>query len=146
MNKQEPEWRHLLALLVFMSGVSTCPPATAGLAEVVTEPDEVAAEPVKVIETGAPVIPGVIRRILADPDRDYASARGQDDCSSESLYNTARGMLGKYADNPEANSSILKEYIMSGEEQCNCTAAIVGKDFEILLTHLGTNISSVPCL
>jgi hypothetical protein len=139
MYKSQTDYRRLPAILLFMAGIVTGPLTVAG-------PAEVAAEPTEVVETGAPVLTGVISRVLADPNRDYASARGPDDCSSESLYNSAKGMLGKYVDSPVENSGKLKEYIMSGEEQCNCTAAIVGQDFDILLAQLGTDISSVPCL
>jgi hypothetical protein len=105
-----------------------------------------AADPTDVIQTGAPVIPKLIGRILEDPYRDYDSVKGPDDCSSESLYNDSREMLGKYAADPAANGEALREYIISGEAQCNCTAAIVRKEFDILLDHLEADISKVPCL
>lgn len=139
MNKPVCEYRHLLATFLYLAGVAAGPLPAA-------EPAEVAAQPTEVIETGAPVIPLLIERVLADPDLDYASTRGPDDCSSEPLYDTAKDMLGKYVEDPGTNGSLLKEYILSGEKQCNCTAAIVGADFELLLTQLGTDLSSVPCL
>ncbi len=146
MDKPHTGDRNLLAILLFMTTAAACPPATAGPSEVMTEATEVAAQPTEIIETDTPVIPSVIRRILTDPNRDYASARGPDDCNSEMVYDSTKDMLAKYVDNPTENSGILKDYIMSGAEQCNCTAAIVGKDFEILLDQLGTNISGAPCL
>lgn len=105
-----------------------------------------AADPPNVIQTGAPVIPKLIERILEDPNRDYDSVKGPDDCSSESLYNESKEMLGKYAADPAANKEALREYIISSEAQCNCTAAIVRKEFDILLDHLEADISKVPCL
>ena len=105
-----------------------------------------AADPPNVIQTGAPVIPELIGRILEDPYRDYDSVKGPDDCNSETLYNDSKDMLGKYVADPETNADALREYIISSEERCNCTAAIVRKDFDILLDHLEADISKVPCL
>ncbi len=90
--------------------------------------------------------PRIIERIVSDPDRNYESVRGPYDCSSESLYNAAMEVLAGYADNPTENSPALRKYILSGEAQCNCTGAIVGKNFDNLLEQLGSDISEVPCL
>lgn len=137
----EPETKHYylpaVLLLICLTGPDPLPAA---------EPAEVPAGPTEVITTGAPVIPELIGRIIADPKRDYISASGPDDCSSESLYTDTKDILGNFAADPEANAGVLRDYIVSGEEQCNCASAIVGKDFALLLTHLGMDISSVPCL
>jgi hypothetical protein len=116
-----------------MAGVISLP-ATA------EEPDEVVP-----ITSGYPVVPGLIERIVTDPDRAYENVRGPDDCSSESLYIRTREMLAAFAYNPAENSKALREYILSGEAECNCTAAIVGKDLDILLEHVGSDISKTPC-
>jgi hypothetical protein len=105
-----------------------------------------ADDPADVIQTGAPVIPKLIGRILEDPYRDYDSVKGPDDCNSEALYLGSKEILGKYAADPAANEEALREYIISSEEQCNCTAAIVRKEFDILVNHLEADISKVPCL
>jgi hypothetical protein len=101
------------------------------------------------VQEVVPVKPGVtalIGRILADPHRDYHSVHGPDDCNSEATYQGTREVLGKYVADPVANKPVLKDYIFSGEAGCNCTRAIIGKDIDILMKDLGTDISELPCL
>ena len=95
---------------------------------------------------GYAAIPRLIERIVSDPDRTYESVRGPDDCSSESLYSTTVKALADYAHNPVENSATLRKYILSGEAQCNCADAIVGKDMDSLLEQVGSSISEAPCL
>ena len=123
---------YLCSILISMSGLVSLP-AMAEQLEMVDQSSYAA-------------IPRFIERIVSDPDRTYESVYGPDDCSSESLYNAAMEVLAGYAVHPTENSPALKKYILSGEAQCNCTEAIVGKDFDNLLEQLGSDISEVPCL
>ena len=96
-----------------------------------------------------PAQPGMTKllgRILADPQRDYQRVHGPDDCNSEAVYQDTKGALGDYVANPGEQKSALKDYIFSGEAACNCTRAIVGKDIDILMKDLGSDISALPCL
>ena len=130
-----PATKHVYpgAILVFLAGISSFP-------VLAVEPTFVAEE------TSNPVTNGLIRRILEDPRRDYSSASGPDDCNNEALYIRTKELLGKYVANPMENREVLSDYILSSKEQCNCTGAIIGKDFDILLKDLGSDISQVPCL
>lgn len=92
------------------------------------------------------VVPDLIGRIVMDPHRDFADVQGPDDCPDESIYQSTRTALGSYAADPEANGEALKEYVMSGEAQCNCASALVGQYFRILLEDVGADLSSAPCL
>ena len=74
-----------------------------------------------------------------------ASVSGSDDCNSEALYHGTKEQLGKYVASPMDNQEALRDYILSGKEQCNCTLPIIGKNFNILLKDLGSDISQVPC-
>ena len=105
-----------------------------------------AQEPAVEDATENPVVPDLIGRIVMDPNRNFDSVRGPDDCRSESVYQSAKAALGSYAVNPEANSAALKEYVMSGGAECNCASAIVGQYFNNLLDDIGSDLSSVPCL
>jgi hypothetical protein len=98
-----------------------------------------------VIPSDYPAVPNLIGRIVSDPNHTYEDVRGPDDCSSESLYLATKDMLSGYAMNPVENSAALKKYILSDEAQCNCTAAIVGKDLDDLLENVGSDISRIPC-
>jgi hypothetical protein len=131
MNMIQSNRLYLCVILVSMAGVMAMP-ATA-------------EEQGMVIQPGYPVVPNLIGRIVSDPDRTYEDVRGPDDCSSESLYLTTKDMLAGYSINPTENSAALKAYILSGEAQCNCTAAIVGKDLDALLENVGSDISKTPC-
>jgi hypothetical protein len=106
------------------------------------------AEEAAVVEVipGKPGVTGIIGRILEDPHRDYQSAQGPDDCSSEEIYHDTREVLGKYVANPVGNKAVLRDYIFSGEAACNCTRAIIGKDIDILMKDLGADMSGLPCL
>ena len=90
-----------------------------------------------ILQTGKPALTELIKRILEDPHRGYSSVEGSFGCTSEALYLGTKELLGKYADSPEENQEALSDYILSGKEQCHCTEAIIGKDFDILLDNLG---------
>lgn len=119
---------YLLALLVVLTGAGSFSLLAAG-------PEVV------ILETGKPVIPDLIRRILEDPHRSYSSVQGSFDCASEELYLRSREILGKYAAAPLENKAALSNYLLSSKEQCNCAQAIVGKNFENLLFDLGPETS-----
>lgn len=93
-----------------------------------------------------PGVNEVIGRILDDPQRDYASAQGPDDCNSEELYLGTKTALGNYVANPAGQQAAMQDYILSGREPCNCTRAIVGKYIDDLVKELGMDMSHLPCL
>jgi hypothetical protein len=111
---------YLLAILVVLAGAGSFPLLAAG-------PDVV------IPETGKPVIPDLIRRILEDPHKGYSNVKGSFDCASEDLYLRSRDILGKYAEAPVENQEALSNYLLSSKEQC--------KNFEILLYDLGPETS-----
>jgi hypothetical protein len=115
---------YLAAILAMLAGIGSSPLLAQA-------PEGV------ILETGKPVIPDLIRRILEDPHRGYANVAGSFDCASEAVYLRTREILGQYATGPEENQAALSGYILSGKEQCNCAQAIVGKEFDILLHDLG---------
>jgi hypothetical protein len=119
---------YLLAILVVLAGAGSFPLLAAG-------PDVV------IPETGKPVIPDLIRRILEDPHKGYSNVKGSFDCASEDLYLRSRDILGKYAEAPVENQEALSNYLLSSKEQCNCAQAIIGKNFETLLYDLGPETS-----
>jgi len=125
-----PATKHvcLAAILMSLAGIGSFPV----LAEA---PEGV------ILETGKPVVTELIRRILEDPHRGYPSVDSSFDCNSETLYLGTRDLLGKYVDNPVEYQAALRDYILSGKEQCHCTQAIIGKDFDILLDDLGSETS-----
>jgi hypothetical protein len=92
-------------------------------------------------QLNAPGMTGLIGRILEDPRRGYSSMDSSYGCNSEALYLATREVLGKYVDSPVENQRALSEYILSGKEQCICTEAIIGVDFDILLDNLGPETS-----
>jgi hypothetical protein len=123
---------YLLTILMLLTGIGSFP--------------VLAEEPAAVVkEESNPVMNELIGRILKDPSRDYSSVSGPDDCNSEPLYHGTKEQLGKYVASPMENQEALRDYILSGKEQCNCTLAIIGKNFNILLKDLGSDISQVPC-
>jgi hypothetical protein len=119
---------YLLAVLMVLTGAGSFPLLAAG-------PEIV------ILETGKPVIPDLIRRILEDPHKGYSNVKGSFDCASEELYLRTREILGKYAAAPVENQEALSNYVLSSKEQCNCAQAIIGKNFENLLYDLGPETS-----
>jgi hypothetical protein len=87
----------------------------------------------------------LLKNILGDTNRTFSRYQGPDDCSSESLYVETREVLGKYADAPAQHQEAVRDYILAGKPQCNCTRAIIGKNFDILVDAVGSNLSQVPC-
>jgi len=88
---------------------------------------------------------GLLKNILGDTDRHFGRYQGPDDCSSEQLYVDTREVLGSFADAPEQNEDALRNYILASKQQCNCTRAIIGKNFDILVDAVGSDLSQVPC-
>lgn len=127
--------RPVNAAVLFL--VSTC----AGVAPAL------AADPEMIIETKPqPGLTGLIERALYDPYKSFTHVQGRDDCNSETDYHVTREALGVYATDAEAGRESLMNYILSGAAECNCTRAIVGKDFDILIGDLGLTFSQLPCL
>ena len=87
----------------------------------------------------------LLENILGDTDRHYDRYQGPDDCSSEQLYVNTRAVLGNYAGAPEQYQEALRNYILANKQQCNCTRAIIGKNFDILVDAVGSDFSQVPC-
>ena len=87
----------------------------------------------------------LLKNILGDTNRHFDRYQGPDDCGTEQLYVTTRGLLGNYADAPEQNQDALRNYILANKQQCNCTRAIIGKNFDILVDAVGSDLSQVPC-
>ena len=83
--------------------------------------------------------------ILGDTNRHYDRYQGPDDCNTEQLYVNTREVLGNYAEAPEQNQEALRHYILASKQQCNCTRAIIGKNFDILVDAVGSDLSQVPC-
>ena len=124
---------HLTLAVIFTSAASIL--STAAAAE----------EPNADSQTAESVVPRLIERIVTDPNRAYADVQGPSDCESEILYETTIRILDGYAKSPTENALMVKRYVLSDKRQCNCTGAIVGKDFDILLHDVGTSISTIPC-
>jgi len=114
-----------------------------GIASFTTLAEEAGVEGVILNQPG---ITGLLDRLLADPHRDYHGVWGPDDCNSEDTYLGTRNQLSEYAANPVEKKSALKDYILSGQAQCNCTRAIVGKEMDILVEDVGLNMSDLPCI
>jgi len=93
-----------------------------------------------------PGITPLLGRILADPNRNYQRFRGPDDCNGEEVYLGTRKVLEEYVATPPEKEAELRDYLLSGKEQCNCTRAIVGKEINILVKDLGLDMSELPCL
>jgi len=87
----------------------------------------------------------LLKNILGDPERNFSRYQGLDDCSTERLYLDTRELMGKYADAPSKHQEALRAYILANKSQCNCTRAIIGKDFDILVDAVGSDLSRVPC-
>ena len=87
----------------------------------------------------------LLLNILGDTNRHYDRYQGPDDCSTEQLYLNTRELLGNYANAPEQNQEALRTYILANKQQCNCTRAIIGKNFDILVDAVGSDLSQVPC-
>jgi len=87
----------------------------------------------------------LLKNILGDTNRHFDRYQGPDDCSTEQLYVNTRELLGNYANAPEQNQESLRNYILASKQQCNCTRAIIGKNFDILVDAVGSDLSQVPC-
>jgi hypothetical protein len=87
----------------------------------------------------------LLKNILGDPERNFSRYQGPDDCATERLYLDTRDLLGNYAAAPEQHQKALRDYILANKPQCNCTRAIIGKDFDILVDAVGSDLSQVPC-
>jgi hypothetical protein len=87
----------------------------------------------------------LLKNILGDTNRTFARYQGPDDCPTEQLYQNTRMILGNFADAPEQYQEALRNYILAGKQQCNCTRAIIGKNFDILVDAVGSDLSQVPC-
>ena len=87
----------------------------------------------------------LLKNILGDTSRTFSRYQGADDCSTESLYVNTRELLGNYADAPEQYQEAVRNHILAGKSQCNCTRAIIGKNFDILVDAVGSDLSQVPC-
>jgi len=87
----------------------------------------------------------LLKNILGDTNRNFDRYQGPDDCSTEHVYLDTRELLGNYANAPEQNQEALRNYILASKQQCNCTRAIIGKNFDILVDAVGSDLSQVPC-
>jgi hypothetical protein len=87
----------------------------------------------------------LLKNILGDTNRTFSRYQGPDDCSTEQLYLDTRDVLGSYADAPAEHQEALRNYLLAGKPQCNCTRAIIGKNFDILVDAVGSDLSQVPC-
>jgi hypothetical protein len=105
-----------------------------------------ADEPTVVVQPEAEdSLSALIKNILGDTNRHYDRYQGPDDCGTEHLYLDTRDLLGNFADAPEQNQEALRNYILASKSQCNCTRAIIGKNFDILVDAVGSDLSQVPC-
>lgn len=132
MFRHPSKYRSLTAILLLLS--------TLGTASVLAgdqTPDELGA-----MKSIAPVI----GRIVNDPDRNYANYRGPDDCKTEADYERTKALLGQFADKPADHKDAVKNYIFETTDQCSCTRAIAGEEFDILMFSLGSSVSEANCL
>jgi hypothetical protein len=105
-----------------------------------------ADEPTVVVQPEAGnSLSALLKNILGDTNRHFDRYQGPDDCSTEQLYVNTRDLMGNYADAPEQNQEALRNYILASKQQCNCTRAIIGKNFDILVDAVGSDLSQVPC-
>jgi hypothetical protein len=105
-----------------------------------------ADEPTVLVQPeAADSLSALLLNILGDTNRHYDRYQGPDDCSTEQLYLNTRELLGNYANAPEQNQEALRTYILANKQQCNCTRAIIGKNFDILVDAVGSDLSQVPC-
>jgi hypothetical protein len=122
----------LAATLVLLAGLGTVP--------------VLADEPTVVVQENAESsLSQLLKDILADTNYNYERFHGVDDCSSPVVYNDSRALLGKYADAPAQYESALRNYILSDQTQCNCVRALIGKNFDILVDTVRSDMSQVPC-
>ena len=131
MFRHSSKYHSLTAILLLLSILGT-----ASVLAGDQTPDELEA-----MQNIAPLI----GRIVNDPDRNYSNYRGPDNCKTEVDYEETKALLGKFADKPAVHRDALKSYIFESTDQCSCTQAIVGKDFDILMFSLGSSISEVKC-
>ena len=87
----------------------------------------------------------LLKNILGDTNRHFDRYQGPDDCNTEQLYGDTRALLGNYADAPGQYQEAVRKYILASKPQCNCTRAIIGKNFDILVDAVGSDFSQVPC-
>lgn len=87
----------------------------------------------------------LIKNILADTNYNFERFRGLDDCGDKQTYIASRDLLGRYADAPEQHEETLRNYILNNKAQCNCVRAIIGKNFDILVDTVRSDMSQVPC-
>jgi hypothetical protein len=87
----------------------------------------------------------LIKNILEDTNYNFERFRGLDDCGDKQIYTASRDLLGRYADAPEQNEEALRNYILNNKAQCNCVRAIIGKNFDILVDTVRSDLSQVPC-
>jgi hypothetical protein len=87
----------------------------------------------------------LLKNILADTNYNFERFRGVDDCDTEQVYSASRNLLGRYADAPSQNQEALRDYILANKSQCNCVRAMVGKNFDILVNTVRSDMSQVPC-
>jgi hypothetical protein len=90
-------------------------------------------------------IAGIVGNIVNNPEIDSSRYVGEDDCRSETVFFSTVGLMQEFANDPFDSKDAMKQYIFADPQQCNCTRAIIGKDFDILLESLGTSISQAPC-
>jgi hypothetical protein len=114
--------------------------SVAGSAPLLADEPTVLVEP----EAGNS-LSALLNNILGDTDRHFDRYQGPDDCSTEQLYVNTRELLGNYADAPEQHQEALRNYMLASKQQCNCTRAIIGKNFDILVDAVGSDFSQVPC-
>ena len=106
----------------------------------------VADEPTVLVQPEAESsLSALIKNILADTNYNFERFRGLDDCGNEQLYIASRALLGRYADAPEQNEEALRNYILNNKAQCNCVRALIGKNFDILVDTVRSDLSQVPC-
>jgi hypothetical protein len=109
-------------------------------------PAALADEPTVVEETEtADSLSKLLIDILGDPDRTYARYHGLSDCSTERVYQDTRAILQQYASAPAEHQAALRHYLESSKEQCNCARSIIGKDFDMMVDAVGSEMSQVPC-
>jgi hypothetical protein len=105
-----------------------------------------ADEPTVVVQPeAADSLSVLLKNILGDTNRNFDRYQGPDDCSTEHLYLDTKELLGNYANAPEQNQEALRNYLLASKSQCNCVRSIIGKNFDILVDAVGSDLSQVPC-
>ena len=121
-------------------------PAAAMLISTFGSVSLLADEPTVLVQPRAESsLSGLLKNILADTDRTFDRYQGPDDCATERLYLDTRDLLGNFADEPAKYQDAVRNYLLAGKAQCNCTRAIIGKNFDILVDAVGSDLSQVPC-